>query len=160
MYYFIIYLKTDSYILKYYYIFILYKQINTYLYALKKKVFMKRAEKREHLIEVATKSFNRLGYHATGIDFVIAEAGIAKTTLYRYFKSKDDLIVAVLDRIDDQYRENMREFVDKFAKSPIEKLLSTFDFLENWFIISLAIKQISFPLFLSGGTSIGNTFRR
>ncbi|MEJ2115534.1 MAG: helix-turn-helix domain containing protein, partial [Gammaproteobacteria bacterium] len=51
---------------------------------------MKRAEKREHLIEVATKNFNRLGYHATGIDHLIAEAGIAKTTLYRHFKSKDD----------------------------------------------------------------------
>ena len=63
---------------------------------------MKRAEKREHLIDVATRLFNRLGYHAAGIDQVIAEAGLAKTTLYRHFKSKEDLIVAVLRRLDEK----------------------------------------------------------
>ena len=94
---------------------------------------MKRAEKREHLIEVATELFNRLGYHAAGVDRVIAEAGIAKTTLYRHFKSKEELIVAVLKRVDAQFREDMRETVDKLGRSPEQKLLATFDFLEDWF---------------------------
>ncbi len=94
---------------------------------------MKRAEKREHLIEVAAGLFNRLGYHAAGVDQVIAEAGIAKTTLYRHFKSKEDLIVAVLKRIDEQFRENMRKTVDRNARTPEQKLLATFDFLESWF---------------------------
>ncbi len=94
---------------------------------------MKRAEKREHLIEVATELFNRLGYHAAGVDQVIAEAGIAKTTLYRHFKSKEELIVAVLKRVDAQFREDMRESVDKPGRSPKQKLLATFDFLEDWF---------------------------
>ena len=94
---------------------------------------MKRAEKREHLIETAAALFNRLGYHAAGVDHVIAEAGIAKTTLYRHFKSKEELIVAVLKRIDEQYRDNMREEVDRLARDPAQKLLATFDFLEGWF---------------------------
>ena len=94
---------------------------------------MKRAEKREHLIEVATELFNRLGYHAAGVDQVIAEAGIAKTTLYRHFKSKEELIVAVLKRVDARFREDMRETVDKPGRSPEQKLLATFDFLEDWF---------------------------
>ena len=94
---------------------------------------MKRAEKREHLIDVATRLFNRLGYHAAGIDQVIAEAGLAKTTLYRHFKSKEDLIVAVLRRLDEKYRDAMRQTVDKLAQEPHAKLLATFDFLENWF---------------------------
>lgn len=94
---------------------------------------MKRAEKREHLIEVATALFNRYGYHAVGIDQVIAEAGVAKTTLYRHFKSKEELIVAVLKRIDEQYREDMRYTVDNLARGPKKKLLATFSFLENWF---------------------------
>lgn len=94
---------------------------------------MQRARKREHLIEVATDLFNRCGYHASGVDRVIAEAGIAKTTLYRHFKSKDDLIVAVLQRIDQQYREGMREAVDARAPDAREKLLATFDVLEEWF---------------------------
>ncbi len=94
---------------------------------------MKRAQKREHLIEVATELFNRLGYHASGVDRVIAEAGIAKTTLYRHFKSKDELIVTVLRRIDAQYRDDMRQAVDTLAREPKLKLLATFDFLEDWF---------------------------
>ena len=94
---------------------------------------MKRAQKREHLIEVAAELFNRLGYHAAGVDQVIAEAGIAKTTLYRHFKSKDDLIVAVLRRLDEQYRDAMRQAVDKLAQEPKQKLLVTFDFLKGWF---------------------------
>ena len=94
---------------------------------------MKRAEKREHLIEVATELFNRLGYHAAGVDQVIAEACIAKTTLYRHFKSKEELIVAVLRRVDAQFREDMRETVEKLGSSPEQKLLTTFDFLEDWF---------------------------
>lgn len=94
---------------------------------------MKRAEKREHLIQVATELFNRYGYHASGIDRVIAEAGIAKTTLYRHFKSKDELIVAVLQRIDAQYRDDMRQAVDELVREPKLKPLATFDFLEDWF---------------------------
>ncbi len=94
---------------------------------------MKRAEKRAHLINVAAEIFNRSGYHAAGVDQVIAESGIAKTTLYRHFRSKDDLIVAVLARIDEQFREDMRAAVDGLAADPAAKLLATFDFLEAWF---------------------------
>lgn len=94
---------------------------------------MKRARKREHLIEVATELFNRCGYHASGIDRVIAEAGIAKTTLYRHFKTKEDLIVAVLQGIDARYREEMRVAVDRMAREPERKLLASFDVLEDWF---------------------------
>ncbi len=94
---------------------------------------MRRAEKREHLMEIATALFNRRGYHAVGVDQVIAEAGIAKTTLYRHFKSKEDLIVAVLRRVDEQFRNDMRQAVDSTRRVARQKLLATFDFLEGWF---------------------------
>lgn len=94
---------------------------------------MKRAKKREHLVDVAAELFNRLGYHAAGVDQVISEAGIAKTTLYRHFKSKEDLIVAVLQHIDEEFRSEMRDFVDASRRQPKQKILATFDFLENWF---------------------------
>jgi len=94
---------------------------------------MKRAEKRAHLVDVAAALFNAHGYHAVGIDQVIAEAGVAKTTLYRHFKSKDELIVAALRRIDEQFLADMRQTVDKAGGSPADKLLATFDFLAAWF---------------------------
>ena len=94
---------------------------------------MKRAEKRQHLVAVATDLFNRFGYRAVGIDQVIAESGVAKTTLYRHFSSKEDLIVAVLKGIDEDFRESMRAFVDSEAKRSKDKLAATFDFLALWF---------------------------
>lgn len=92
-----------------------------------------RERKREHLVDVAAELFNRHGYHAAGVDLVIAEAGIAKTTLYRHFRTKEDLIVAVLRRIDERARANLRAAVDAASDDPCEKLLATFDFLESWF---------------------------
>lgn len=94
---------------------------------------MKHRKKRQLLLTVASDLFNRLGYRGAGIDQLIDEAGIAKTTLYRYFKSKEELIVAVLQLIDEQYRNDMRQAVDKRAGTPRQKLLATFDFLEVWF---------------------------
>lgn len=92
---------------------------------------MKRAEKRQHLIEVASRLFNQDGFHGVGIDQIIAEAGIAKTTLYRHFESKEDLIVAVLRRIDARYRDDLRQFVERVPVS--RRLMASFDFLEGWF---------------------------
>jgi len=94
---------------------------------------MKRAQKRAHLVETAVELFNRLGYHGAGIDRIIAEAGIAKTTLYRHFNSKEELIVAVLRRIDENQREKMREIVEREPRDPEEKILATFDFLDDWY---------------------------
>jgi len=94
---------------------------------------MNRAQKREHLIEVAIELFNRLGYHAAGVDRVIAEAGIAKTTLYRHFGSKEGLIVEVLRRLDEKSRDDMRRTVEAAARDTRQRLLATFDYLESWF---------------------------
>ena len=44
---------------------------------------------RERLIDTANALFARDGYHATGIDRILAEAGVAKKTLYTHFRSKD-----------------------------------------------------------------------
>ncbi|WP_321793235.1 helix-turn-helix domain-containing protein [Caballeronia sp. J97] len=57
--------------------------------------------------------FYRDGIRATGIDRVIAESGVAKKTFYRYFPSKDDLIVAFLDFRHDNW---MAWFRDALAR--------------------------------------------
>ncbi len=93
---------------------------------------MKRAEKKYHLVEVATNLFNKHGYNGVGIDRIIAESGIAKTTLYRHFKTKEDLIVAVLAKKDAEFRAALRQFVEAGGADPTQRLLLTFDFLEHW----------------------------
>ncbi|WP_328609335.1 TetR/AcrR family transcriptional regulator [Amycolatopsis sp. NBC_00345] len=57
-----------------------------------------RAERREQILDAATRAFARSGYAATGLDDVAAEAGITRVLLYRHFDSKNDMYRAVLDR--------------------------------------------------------------
>ncbi len=94
---------------------------------------MRRSEIRDHLLKTALRLFNQHGYTATGIDLIIAEAGVAKTTLYRHFDTKEDLILAALQRRDEEARDAMRAFVEQHASDPVERLLATFDHIEAWF---------------------------
>ncbi|PSH70253.1 TetR family transcriptional regulator [Phyllobacterium brassicacearum] len=94
---------------------------------------MRRSEIRDHLLDTALRLFNERGYHATGIDLIIAESGVAKTTLYRHFETKEDLILAALERRDEEDRVALRTFVEQHASDPVERLLATFDFLEASF---------------------------
>ena len=55
---------------------------------------------REHILQIASSLFYNRGVRAVGVDLVVDEARIAKTSLYRYFPTKDDLIVAFLERED------------------------------------------------------------
>jgi AcrR family transcriptional regulator len=59
---------------------------------------LRRPERRELVLEAATRAFARNGYAATSLDEVALEAGISKVILYRHFESKADLYRAVLKR--------------------------------------------------------------
>lgn len=64
--------------------------------------------KQETLLDTAERLFYAEGFHATGIDRVIAEAGVARMTLYNHFASKDELVEAVLTRRFERYLDTMR----------------------------------------------------
>jgi AcrR family transcriptional regulator len=89
--------------------------------------------KRDRLIDTAIELFNRDGYRATGIDKILAESGVAKMTLYNHFGSKDELILAALERRDARWRDWFRHAVERRAETPRGRLLAVFDALEEWF---------------------------
>ncbi|MGE0733976.1 MAG: TetR/AcrR family transcriptional regulator [Alphaproteobacteria bacterium] len=93
----------------------------------------KAAAKRDLLIETALALFNRDGIHATGIDTILAKAGIAKMTLYNHFKSKDELVLACLRRADEKTRNGFMRQIEQRAGAPRERLLTLFDVLADWF---------------------------
>ena len=90
------------------------------------------SSKRDLLIETALDLFCRDGFHATGIDKILAESGVAKMTLYNHFTSKDELILAALHRRDEMFRNDLRRKVEKRAKTPRRRLLAIFDVLGDW----------------------------
>ena len=58
---------------------------------------------RDRILETASALFYRRGVRAVGVDLVVEEAGVAKTSLYRHFRTKDDLIAAFLHREDEDF---------------------------------------------------------
>jgi AcrR family transcriptional regulator len=87
--------------------------------------------KRDHLVDTARKLFQRDGFHNTGIDAILAEAGVAKMTLYKHFKSKDELILAVLRRQDEELRNHLMRRVEKDHSEPRDRMLGLFDVIAD-----------------------------
>ncbi len=89
--------------------------------------------RRDHLVETALHLFYQNGFNATGIDKVLAESGVAKMTLYKHFRSKDELILAALQLRDERFRNWLMTEMEKAATNPVDRLLAMFDALEVWF---------------------------
>ena len=89
--------------------------------------------KREHLIDTALSLFTRDGYHAVGIDTVLATAGVAKMTLYNHFKSKEELIAAVLERLGSNIAEELGAKIAAAPGGAHGRVLAVFDWLDEWF---------------------------
>lgn len=89
-------------------------------------------DKRQHVVETAYTLFKRAGFHATGIDRIIAEADVAKMTMYRHFPSKDELIVQVLDYRARRFERQLDQLAQEVA-TPERKIGKIFDWHERWF---------------------------
>jgi AcrR family transcriptional regulator len=93
-----------------------------------------RRDARERILESAYELFSRRGVRDVGIDELIAGAGVAKATLYSHFPSKDDLVVAFLERREQRWT---LAFVETEARrrgtTPEERLLAIFDVFDEWF---------------------------
>jgi AcrR family transcriptional regulator len=89
---------------------------------------------RERIISTAYDLFARHGVRAIGVDRIIAEAGVAKTTLYRHFRSKDDLVLAALKRREEVWLEGwLLRSIEAPGRTPEEQLLAIFDIFDEWF---------------------------
>lgn len=86
---------------------------------------------RERLIVTAADLFYRYGCHATGIDTVIAQAGVAKMTLYKHFPSKEDLVAATVHYLDELYSSRYEAALTSDGL-PETRLLRLFDIVEGW----------------------------
>lgn len=97
---------------------------------------MERQDARERILEAAYDLFAHQGTRSVGVDAIIEKSGVAKMTLYRHFKSKQDLVLAFLERRAALWTEDwlVRE-VSMRASEPKERLLAIFDAYHDWFQI-------------------------
>jgi len=80
---------------------------------------------RERILDTATSLFHSNGFHAVGVDRIVAEASVTKMTLYRYFRSKDALIAAFLKRANERFWEWFEAAVRPLS-DPKGKLVAIF----------------------------------
>ncbi len=92
-----------------------------------------RPTKRDELVQRALQAFYRNGFHATGMDKLVAETGISKTSMYKHFRTKEDLILAVLRLRDEHFRNWLYRRMEELADTPRQQLIAMFDALEEWF---------------------------
>ena len=89
---------------------------------------------RERILATAYHLFCRHGIRAVGIDLILAESGVAKMSIYRHFRSKDALVLAVLERRESSWSQDwLQAEVNRRATTGAERLLAIFDVFDEWF---------------------------
>ena len=91
------------------------------------------SEARRRILETADRLFYRDGIRAVGIDRIIAEAKVAKMSLYKHFPSKDDLILAVLRHREQGVLEFFRSAMERHGKKAKSPLRAFFAALKDFF---------------------------
>lgn len=86
---------------------------------------------RQRILDTAAELFFREGYRAVGVDRIVERSGVAKMTLYRHFPSKDELIVAYLERANTQFWGWFERAVAVCGSEARAQLLALFEALEQ-----------------------------
>jgi AcrR family transcriptional regulator len=90
------------------------------------------AEVRSRIVEAAYESFWRSGFRRSSIDSIAERAGLTKRTVYAYFRSKDDLLAAVLQRYEELATERLKHIGDGMPAGRTGLIDSLFGQLSRW----------------------------
>jgi AcrR family transcriptional regulator len=97
-------------------------------------VAQSKGDARERILDTAYELFSRRGIRDVGVDEVIRRAGVAKATLYRHFPSKDDLVIAFLERREQRWTLAWVEAeARRRGSAPKDQLLAIFELFDEWF---------------------------
>jgi AcrR family transcriptional regulator len=92
------------------------------------------SDARERLITSAYELFSRRGVQAVGVDMIIERSAVARQTMYRHFGSKQDLVLAFLERRNELWSQQwLRGTVEARSADPREQLMAIFDLFDEWF---------------------------
>lgn len=87
---------------------------------------------REKILATATTLFQTQGINSTGVDTIVEVAGTTKMTLYKYFRSKELLILEVLTESHQDFQNWLTDKLNSQTKKPSDKIQRLFDFIEEW----------------------------
>jgi len=90
-----------------------------------------RSSVKDRILATASKLFYRNGIHAVGVDLIVAETGIAKTSLYRHFGNKEGLVAAFLEAEDDDFWRQWDAIAAKHLNDPAAELEAYLDWMDS-----------------------------
>lgn len=94
------------------------------------------SEVRQRILDTASKLFYEEGIQNVGVDRIVSESSVAKMSLYKYFRSKDELIVEFLRYAHDRWKDWFVEAVEKYHRSLNHRILACFYALDEWIHIN------------------------
>lgn len=98
---------------------------------------MKSQGVKERIITAASQLFYFDGYNQTGINKILKEAEVSKDSMYRYFRSKEDIAVAYLIGRHSMWMGKLENHV-KSEKTNKKKVIASFDYINEW------LEEVSF----------------
>lgn len=106
---------------------------------------------RQKILATATSLFESRGIQASGVDTIIAEAGIAKATLYKHYPSKNLLVTAYLRDKSDRFYEWLNSRLSSKKENSLEILITLCELVEQWIMtpefhgLPFHIASVEFP---------------
>jgi len=88
---------------------------------------------RARILDAAARLFYRRGIRAVSVDEVAESGAVTKVTVYKHFRSKDNLVASCLHMLDDRFFSWFVTEVESTSDDPRERLLAVFDVLDGWF---------------------------
>ena len=88
---------------------------------------MKRANKRQELIQVGRDIIVRQGFNAASINEILTTAGVPKGSFYYYFSSKEDFGLAIIDDFAEQYHKKLENILEDRRFSPLTRLRKLYE---------------------------------
>jgi len=85
------------------------------------------------IFETAARLFYSRGIKSTGVDLIISEAGVNKTTFFKHFPSKQVLVLSYLNFRDEQWLSWLTQRISEIGSTPRCRLLAIFQALGEWF---------------------------
>lgn len=84
---------------------------------------------RDKILDTAADLFYKQGVRAVGVDLVVEKAGVAKTSLYRHFGTKDELVAAFLERADRDFWSVWDRVAEQYPDDPRAELDAQLDWI-------------------------------
>lgn len=87
------------------------------------RIVKEHDERKNEIIKAAATLFAEKGYDQCSVNDILNAVGIAKGTFYYYFKSKEDVLDAAVDKMSEQVLGQVQETVQRKELSPIDKII-------------------------------------